>query len=565
MKLRHDPLTLALSVVLAPAMLASSGPNAMAASADYSVFQEQRQPATTPKPADIPGPPVLQPASAGPGEAGHNGERGPVFVLNKIRLVGNTVFTENELSAAYARRIDTNVSYADLLAITDEITARYRKAGYFLSRAYVPAQDVVNGEVEVRVLEGRITQVEFAFKEPILTPLEPFAEAIKSEQPIRLATMERQLLLIAQIGGIRIDHTTLDERGEFSGEFSLRVEMTFDRMGMQVSADTAGTRNVGRLQGTASLTLNALANERGTLNLGVGGVPHDPHEWLYGLVNYQTMVAPGLWLGASADHGVLHPDGEDRLISANEDYWNAGVNAGYVALLSRQHLLRFDARFSASNVDGNNMSGPSKRDRSRVIALSATAFHTLPHKGTLTAYAEVERGLNIFGASQSGEPLLSRADAEPDATRLVGRLSWNQPLFGPVSLAMTAAAQATSAPVLSSREFNLGGTQFGRGYEPGVLTGDSGAAASVELRYSKDITLGWFRGFQAYGYYDGGAVWEKGPSGDRTSLASAGGGLRLFFSEDFKLSAEFGVPLTYSGNADGSHPVRANLFMSKSF
>ena len=537
----------------------------MAASADYRVFQEQRQPAATPRPADIPGPPALQPLSAASGKVESDGQRGPLFALNKVRLVGNTVFTEDELSEAYARRIGTDVSYTDLLAITDEITARYREAGYFLSRAFIPAQDVVNGTVEIRVSEGRITEVEFASEGSIAVQLEPFAEAIKAEQPIKLATLERQLLLVAQVGGVRIDRTTIDERGEFSGEFGLRIDMAFDRMRAQVSADTAGTRNVGRLQGTANLALNSLANERGTLNLALGGVPHDPHEWLYGLVNYQTMIAPGFWLGASADRGALHPDGEDRLISANEDYWNAGLNAGYVALLSRQHLLRFDTRFGVSNVDGDNMSGPSKRDRSRVISFSATAFHTLPYNGSLTAYGEVERGLDIFGASSAGEPLLSRADAEPDATRFVGRLNWMQPLFGPVSLAVTAAAQATSAPVLSSREFSLGGIQFGRGYEPGTLTGDSGAAASVELRYSRDITLGWLRGFQAYGYYDGGAVWEKGPGGYRTSLASAGGGLRLFLAEDLQLSAEIGVPLTYSDEADGSHPVRGNLFISKSF
>ena len=37
--------------------------------------------------------------------------------------------------------------------------AYYRAHGYFVARAYLPAQDITGGEVEIAVLEGRIGTV----------------------------------------------------------------------------------------------------------------------------------------------------------------------------------------------------------------------------------------------------------------------------------------------------------------------------------------------------------------------------------------------------------------------
>ena len=45
------------------------------------------------------------------------------------------------------------------MAITERINNIYRTAGYHLSRAIVPPQDIKDGRIRIRVIEGRITEI----------------------------------------------------------------------------------------------------------------------------------------------------------------------------------------------------------------------------------------------------------------------------------------------------------------------------------------------------------------------------------------------------------------------
>src|SRR5690349_270312 len=84
---------------------------------------------------------------------------GPSFVLRDVRFVGATVFGEAELQRIAADRIGKPVTLGDLEAIAQQVTDRYRAAGYLVAQALVPAQDVTAGKVEISVLEGRIGRV----------------------------------------------------------------------------------------------------------------------------------------------------------------------------------------------------------------------------------------------------------------------------------------------------------------------------------------------------------------------------------------------------------------------
>jgi len=45
--------------------------------------------------------------------------------------------------------------------IAGAVTERYRAAGYFLSRAYVPQQKILDGQLRIEVVEGYIAKVDF--------------------------------------------------------------------------------------------------------------------------------------------------------------------------------------------------------------------------------------------------------------------------------------------------------------------------------------------------------------------------------------------------------------------
>src|SRR5690606_11797266 len=60
------------------------------------------------------------------------------------------------------QRLDRNqgLTIGQLQLVADEITRYYREKGFFLARAVIPAQEVVDGVVVIRVLEGRLGGVQ---------------------------------------------------------------------------------------------------------------------------------------------------------------------------------------------------------------------------------------------------------------------------------------------------------------------------------------------------------------------------------------------------------------------
>jgi len=85
-------------------------------------------------------------------------ERQP-FILTGVTLRGATVFKPQDLAPLYERYLTRFVEVSDIAKIAEAITEKYRSAGYFLSRAIVPAQETVSGLLVVEVIEGYIGDV----------------------------------------------------------------------------------------------------------------------------------------------------------------------------------------------------------------------------------------------------------------------------------------------------------------------------------------------------------------------------------------------------------------------
>ena len=94
---------------------------------------------------------------------------GATFLLEGIQISGNQLFNSEQLIAVIAERIGTEVDFSQLEDIANAISQHYRDAGYPFARAYLPAQDVQNGLVQLEVLEGRYGEVT-AVNAPAATP-----------------------------------------------------------------------------------------------------------------------------------------------------------------------------------------------------------------------------------------------------------------------------------------------------------------------------------------------------------------------------------------------------------
>ena len=126
----------------------------------------------TPRPGDFqpelpqepaPAAPIEVPEEAAPEAAPAEEEKVPyglkIFV-KEIRLTGNTVFTTEELQETIAPYTNRVVSSSELEDLRVALTRYYIDRGYLNSGAVLPDQKVVDGTVDMVIVEGRLTEIE---------------------------------------------------------------------------------------------------------------------------------------------------------------------------------------------------------------------------------------------------------------------------------------------------------------------------------------------------------------------------------------------------------------------
>ena len=132
------------------------------------------------------------------------------FVLGAVNIEGATVFSSAELAQSFEPYLASRVGQAELYKIAADITDRYRRAGYLLSYAVVPEQAVESGIVNIRVVEGYISNVRVQGDARITPVVLSIARQLRSDRPLRTSSLERALGLIRKLPGVVVRDSTLD-------------------------------------------------------------------------------------------------------------------------------------------------------------------------------------------------------------------------------------------------------------------------------------------------------------------------------------------------------------------
>ncbi len=125
------------------------------------------------------------------------------FTLTSVTVTGATVYSARELEKAYASLVGKDVTLAQIYAVVEALTTRYRNDGYILSRVVVPAQAVEGGVVKLQAVEGYISDVDVQGGSAALRARAAgYASRIKGQKPLRAASLEKNVLLLNDLPGI---------------------------------------------------------------------------------------------------------------------------------------------------------------------------------------------------------------------------------------------------------------------------------------------------------------------------------------------------------------------------
>lgn len=491
-------------------------------------------------------------------------ESKPLFVLRGVSIIGARSLAPDQLGRSYQGYIGKMVSQSDLATIAGTISDCYRAAGFHISRAIVPPQDIRDGIVRIQVIEGSIAEVALKGDGAEQFGIRPLFDPVLAENPSRLATVERQLLLVNNRPGVRIADTQLEEIDGATGRFRLTVVLKVWHLFTSFGLDNLGSSSVGPWQSYATAALNSYLLPGDTLALNLSTIANDPRQLAFGRLSYDAPVGiDGARIGASLLHSEVRPGDDRRLNNDLTTTDGIEIRGSIIPLQSQRSTLTLTAAAGASNVSERDVFGPIYRDHIRTVSLTSDYRLQDSFGGSNFLTLTFRQGLDVFGASHIGDSLLSRDGASANFSVLDFWFTRLQALSDVWSVKLSGAGQTASGPLFTSQQFFLGGAAFGRGYGGAETSGDNGVAGSFELRFDQKSQLRYLSGYQLYGFVDAGVAWNDGYKlTDGVSLTSAGGGIRLFFPDD--LRADLGVAFPLSYRASDNDRRNARLLFSVS-
>lgn len=505
-------------------------------------------------PSDIKGKLPLRYEAPGNANAPEGMDEVPL-TIQEIKLEGNTVLPQEALDAIYAPYLAKETHVSALWEIAAKITRAYRERQYFISRAYVPEQEIIDGRVTIRVVEGYVSHVvadETLRKLPVVNAL---IEKLMAQKPLSAAQLESFMLRLNDLpdAGFFAALQPLQDAPE--GAVELVLEDREKKGTGLVSTDNFGSRFLGPYQGLVSYSDQLFSQQQTTFSVLSSA---QREELRYYALRHEAFIAPAWRAEVTGSYVTAQPGSSLAINDINSDSENLGLAVMYQPIRQYLENLTFTAKLDSRNTNTDILGDiPLVRDRVRVLRGMVEYDRMDDWQGYNYASFTLNRGLEIFGASEEGEMDLSRSEGRADFTSMQFALTRQQPLGQDFSLVNQLAGQWASDPLLASEEFGLGGQVFGRAYDVSEVMGDHGLATSLELRYRglapwDELTL------TPFAFYDIGKVWNEDSDGRSFAASSAGFGMRMAYAVGFSGQLGLAFPLTREAErplyGDGKSP-----------
>lgn len=495
------------------------------------------------------------------------------FQLQKVLIEGAVAYQPQELAFAYRDKIGQSISLLDAREIANRITTFYRNNGYILTQAVVPAQEISSGTLKIRIVEGFISDVVFdgdtnsAEEQARLTS---YANNIKNMRPTNMSELERYMLLMNDLPGSTITGLIRPSNAQF-GAADLVLTVRHRQFEAAYTFDNRGSKYLGPWQHTLIADANSLFGVYDHTRLRLMTVHPLKSLFLAELQHDQLLDNEGTKLSLTASHTRTRPgdDLKPLRIVGQSDFFQIKLSHPFLRSRQMSFVARgaFDVRNSAVDVFSDVS---LTKDRLRVARVGATYNFLDDLQGSDSIDVQISQGMNIFGSTNKGNER-SNPIGTNTFTKVNFDMSRLQPLPDGFSILTAATGQFSFEPLFSDEKFSLGGSDFGRAFDPGTSLGDSGLAGKIEVRYDDIVEEPFLESYQLFGSFDIGEVWTRGTAAGSDlgsmSMASVGVGTRVRFTDWLSSTLEFNSPIVKpkGDQTDFRHNPRIYFSMTARF
>lgn len=495
------------------------------------------------------------------------------FFIGKINLIGNEDVSLEILHPLIAEAEGKNLTLAQLETIIMRITNHYMALGMPLARAIVPAQRVVDGNITVQIILAKYGAINVvnrsrASDKLLADTLAPLQTGDNIESP----ALNRVLLLASDLPGVVSSATLSPGQRVGSSDLTVVVE-SGPRVSGRLLADNFGGKATGevRLGGTVTILnpFGRVHSDQITASLLSSGT-----NMTYGRVGYESVVTgSGTRVGASTS-------ALNYTLGGAFQSSNSTGTASVFSLFVKQPVLRsVDANVSVQAQavslklsDKRGVEHTNRNVHEMGFSVIVDGADKKMGGGRNSALLGIAAGQVEFTNDKAKTDDSASAKTAGHFVKLNASLARVQAINHSSELLLTVSGQAANKNLDSSSKMTLGGVNSVRGYEPGVVSGDSGYALTIE--YRKNLALLAKVRTTGLVFFDTGTVTiHKNPLGtsghtghNQMSLSSAGLGMNWSSPSGWSAQTFAAVPLGKINPAlNAKKSVRIWLQASSSF
>jgi hemolysin activation/secretion protein len=482
-------------------------------------------------------------------------------LVSRFVVTGVTVFPMDKLRPLLAAGEARELTLAQIQAFAAQITALYREHGYILARAYVPAQEMRDGVVQIAVLEGRVGKIDITgLRHYSAAYLRRYVEPRSPDRVFEAGDFERGLLVLNDLPGLSLKSTL--KPGAETGTTDIVLDADKDRLLTgAIDSNNYGSPETGYERFGVSLNLN---NPSGLgdvlafrgLTSTVGGA-----LWLARLSYAIPINTYGTKLGGAYTHSHVGVN-VGAVVGDLNVRGDADIGSLYLLhpfIRSREFSLYGQAGFDYKDFTNNfeaEEGGQSQKDRLRVFSVGGFLDSVDRWRGANSLSMTLFQGVGDFlgGLHGSNDSHASVFGAGGTFTKLTGEASRSQQITTYTSLFFKAGGQWASTGLVSPEQYIVGGPGTVRGYPIAQFAGDRGYALTGEFRWNapgfgdKPAFLGkkWGDILQFYLFVDHGGANLINPHEGQTksqTITGAGIGAQIAIPDNFLLKLEYAKPM----------------------
>ncbi len=405
---------------------------------------------------------------------------GMTVTPSAFRISGAVSFDADTLAALVKPWLGRKLDINGLNEATGAITRHYQGAGHLLSYAYLPAQRVADGVIEIAVLEGRVEAVQVVAAQDARLHddvVQAHTARLTAPGPLLQPQVERALLLLNDIPGVTARAAFTPGASPGAADLVVSVAES-EPLDLRFDISNHGGVSTGEYRAGLTLQLRDLFG-RGDATT-VRGLVSNQGSLVSGTLATTVPLGGDGWRGgASLSRLSYQLAGNFKPLVAVGTADTLALDASYAMRRSVDTNVNAKASYEHKRLrDEVRRVGTITRKRNELFELTGSADHRDDIGGVSAASITATLGM------------LQQAGPATEWHRLSAQLARQQALAGPFSAYLRLAGQTTGTALDSSEKLGLGGPGAVRAYAAGEAAVDRGYVAALEARYTLDYLGG---------------------------------------------------------------------------